>query len=144
MRTKHPSEAQVSAEVVALVRALGYACFSTEEHRALLKCPHCQQVFRSHKGSGLDPGIPDHLYFHEDWNAPVCVANEIKGQDTPASPEQVYYSQQGYYGIARGAEADRLTVEALLKAEDRCFRDTRNWERRREKLLKTLTQLADK
>lgn len=103
------SEADVQATIVEGLRALGYLVEITSRQRR--RCHHCGRW--SGGGDGASKGLADLMVGRESWGW-TRMALEVKGSDTPLSPEQKELFDRGLIEVARSWE-DAIAALAMFE-----------------------------
>ena len=105
-------EASVQSAIVARLSWAGYLVMSTSRVRKGVKCT-CGRFFFPTGSDGVTKGCPDLFISHLRWPPGLWIGIEVKGSQTPLSPEQKQLVEAGRYCVARDQdEADRLIREA--------------------------------
>lgn len=103
------SEDDVQATIIEGLRALGYHVEVTSRQRRA--CSHCHKF--SHRGDGSSKGLADLMVGRESWGW-MRMALEVKGSETPLSPEQTDLRDRGLIGVARSWE-DAIAAVAVFE-----------------------------
>ena len=103
------SEADVQATIVEGLRALGYHVEITARQRRA--CSHCHKF--SHRGDGSSKGLADLMIGRESWGW-MRMDLEVKGSETPLSPEQRELFDRGLIEVARSWE-DAVAAVAMFE-----------------------------
>ncbi len=103
------SEADVQATIIEGLLALGYTVETTSRVRR--RCVHCGRW--SSGGDGASKGLADLMVGRESWGW-MRMALEVKGSETPLSPEQKELFDRGLIEVARSWE-DAIAAVAMFE-----------------------------
>ncbi len=110
--TLRPKEEDIQKLMIDGLRLKGYTVLTTSRQRRGVSCPKCGTKNFPSKGDGVDKGLPDLMVWHPRWGA-CWLGLEVKGPETPVSPEQEALAKQGAVQIVKSLEDAFREVECM-------------------------------